>query len=322
MGIQSSHLWITLTLSSLLFLGIELLLGYFLVPLTDQESKCEYCKFCNFTPVIQPNSTVRDLIMTATTEYNLNLLRLVRSIRTSGCIAKIIIFTTDNVKFPRSIFSCGIEQIVTSSLTERALKSPHKIRWEWYLQYLQNNLNQYDRVMHVDAFDTFFFGDPFAFASDYNTLYFQQEGQIIKKCSYNKRWLMSCHKDAEKAKILDNMILCSGSLIGGINPFYQFTKLLVGHDAWQDCWKVGFDQGDFNYIFYKKWKRFALSSNISTKLLTCEDRFMTMFYCMKSPITWNDKNQIITPGTNNTILFMHQYNRFRDLVFFVNEICK
>lgn len=321
MNFHNHHLWLYLILPSLIFLAINTYFGLFLISLIDQESSSEYCQLCNYTPVIEPKSTIRDLIMTATTEYNINLLRLIRSIRTSGCIAKIIIFTTNNVKFPKSLLSCGVEQIVMSPPTLRVLQSPHKTRWEWYFDYLKNHPNKYDRVMHVDAFDTFFFGDPFAFASDYNTLYFQQEGQIIKNCPYNKNWLFSCHKDAEKTKIANNMILCSGSLIGGFIPFFEFVKILVTHDKWSLCWKAGFDQGDFNYIFYTKWKRRRNSSSlISTKLLTCEDRFMTMFYCIKQPIIWNTKNQISYPESNNTIIFMHQYNRFNDLLMFVKKI--
>lgn len=321
MCFQTNHLWISLIVSSLIFLGIELFFGYILISLTDNENKCEYCKFCNFTPVIQPNSTVRDLIMTATTKYSYNLQKMVRSIRTSGCVAKIVIFTTDNVKLPKSLTSCGVEQIITNS-SKRASTSPHKIRWEWYYQYLQNNFNRYDRVMHVDAFDTFFFGDPFAFASDFNTLYFQQEGKTIRRCNFNTNWLLSCHKDAKNKRIINNMILCSGSLIGGMNPFFQFTKLLITDDQWKNCWNAGFDQGDFNYIFYTKWQKFANFSLISTKLLTCEDRFMTLFYCMKPPVSLNGKNQIQSPRTNNTIIFMHQYNRFLNLSLFTNQICK
>lgn len=320
MGFQKKRLWLSLTLSSLLFLAVEHILGFFLIPLAEHESNCEFCQYCNYTPVIQPNSTVRDLIMMATTEYNQNLLWLIRSIRTSGCIAKIIIFTTDNVKFSKCLLSCGIEQIVVSPLTSRALQSPHKIRWEWYFQYLQHNLNSYDRIMHVDAFDTFFFGDPFSFASDFNTLYFQQEGQIIKKCAYNRNWLYSCHKDAKKKMISNNMILCSGSLIGGVFPFFQFLKTLVSQDNWHHCWKVGYDQGDFNYIYYTKWQSLSNSLNISNKLLTCEDRFMTMFYCVKSPIIWNNENQLIDQKTNRTIIFIHQYNRFPKILLFVKKI--
>ena len=145
---------------------------------------------------------------------------------------------------------------------------------------------------------------------------------LSKTSNFNTNWLLSCHKDAKNKRIINNMILCSGSLIGGMNPFFQFTKLLITDDQWKNCWNAGFDQGDFNYIFYTKWQKFANFSLISTKLLTCEDRFMTLFYCMKPPVSLNGKNQIQSPRTNNTIIFMHQYNRFLNLSLFTNQICK
>ncbi|OHT12637.1 hypothetical protein TRFO_17453 [Tritrichomonas foetus] len=315
---KSLFLLIYLIEASLIFIVFTFFISNTMISLFDNEENRDFCQLCDFHPVIQPSSTPRDLIVTATMNYNIQLLWLVRSIRTTGCKAKIIIFTSGNVKLPDVFIQCGIEQVILSHLTARVEQSPFKIRWEWYYQYLSNHTNEYDRIMHVDAYDTFFFGDPFSYASKNDTLYFQQEGRIIKLCPYNRQWLLSCHHDLNKKKILDNIILCSGSLIGGVKPFFEFVELLVTHKEWPQCWGPGFDQGDFNYVFYKHY----FISHHKFKYTNCQSRFSTMHYCIRNESNlWNSKGQLQTLDGSDTLIFIHQYNRFPDVNRYISKLC-
>lgn len=257
--------------------------------------------------------------MTTATEYNINLLHLVKSIRTTGCLAKIIIFTSNKVIFPQSLMLCGIEQIM--NISDRFLKSPYKARWECYYTYLKQNRHKYDRIMHVDGYDSFFFGDPFSYAFDAETLYFQSEGRPIESCPYNKRWVFECHKNVRKNLFGLNIILCSGSLIGGVNPFLLFVEKLITHNEWNQCWGIGYDQGDFNYVFYSDWER-NKSIRYKTKLMGCNDRFVTMHYCIRpNNLYKNNRGQICTKDQKDTVAFMHQYTRFPEMNHYVQSIC-
>ena len=150
------------------------------------------CKLCDFSPVNSPNSTSRDAIFTMLTKFGAGSERLIRSLRTTGSQATIVIFTPYGVTLPKWVFDCGVVQVKSSPFTTRIKRSPYKMRWEWYYEYLSENLHKYDRIFHTDAFDAFFFGDPFAFATDHSGLYFQMEDKALRDCPYNKMWFLSC----------------------------------------------------------------------------------------------------------------------------------
>ena len=138
------------------------------------------CKLCDFSPVNLPSSTERDAVFMMLTKFGDGSERLIRSLRTTGSQAKIVIFTPYDVTLPQWVFDCGVIQIKSSPFTTRIKTSPYKMRWEWYYEYLKDNLHKYDRIFHTDAFDAFFFGDPFAFAPDHTGLYFQMENFSVK----------------------------------------------------------------------------------------------------------------------------------------------
>lgn len=271
------------------------------------------CQLCSFDNSGKFSSTKRDLVITFTTKYHEGLGLLIRSLRTSGSHATIVIITTPLVKIPEDLFMCDINQIIVTKETSRIAKSPYKARWEFYYDYLKNHISEYDRVFHCDAFDSFFFEDPFVHIYDQSTLYFQMEDRSIRSCPYNKQWLLSCHYNCNRSQILSKTIACSGSLGGGIHPFIDFVFRMITHDEWSICWDRGFDQGDLNYILYTS----VFPYNIS--LMNCYSGFITMQYCMKkltfvngSSVSKNDKSQIF---------FAHQYNRHKTIKDYIYRIC-
>lgn len=275
------------------------------------------CSLCNFKPIVQSNSTARDAIFMAVTQYGQGVERLVRSIRTTGCQATIVIFTVEDCTFPQHFLDCNVKIVIVEPLSSRAAKSPYKMRWEWYYLYLKDELHKYDRIFHTDAFDAFFFGDPFSMLPDRNSLYFQMEDRSLRSCPYNKDWVLSCHHDVNRWKLLGKTIACSGSLAGGAQAFYNFTKILITHNEWPSCWGKGFDQGDFNYVLYTKY----IPSNASHTLMNCNSGFLTMNYCSAKGIFFNSLGQLLTPDKSKLVTFVHQYNRYENASKVINALC-
>jgi hypothetical protein len=285
-------------------------------PLPDSSSPTFECKPCNFTSLTPSFSTPRDAVFAAVTTFGAGVKRMIRSLRTSGCQASIILFVTDNVIFPSELTACNLTFVQVGPLTERASRSPYKIRWEWYHIHLQSNIGKYDRIFHVDAFDTFFFGDPFSEAPNTSVLYFQMEDRILRDCPYNKQWILSCHYDVNRYLLLGNTIACSGSLIGGAEPFRIFSEMLITHTEWPSCWGRGFDQGDFNYILYTQFRK-----NYSVVQMGCNSGFLTMNYCSQNEVFFDQDEQLLTPDRSKKVVFVHQYNRYKAAENVLTKLC-
>jgi hypothetical protein len=58
------------------------------------------------------------------------------------------------------------------------------------------------------------------------------EDRELRDCIYNKRWILTCHYDMNRVKLLRNIIPCSGSLIGGVKPFMAFVEMLITYPEW------------------------------------------------------------------------------------------
>lgn len=271
------------------------------------------CELCSFSSLTNISSTKRDAIFTATTTYKSGIDVLIRSIRTTGCQARIIVFVTDNFEKPSSLQGCGVEYVNVGPLTTRVTKSPYKSRWEWYENYLSKHLDEFDRIFHTDAFDALFFGDPFSMISNRSKIYIQEEGIRIKGCPYNRKWLSDCHNHHDLKKIRGLPALCSGSLGGGARPFYDIIHRIVTHPEWPMCWGRGYDQGDFNFVVRSQW------DELDVMVMDCDSPFNTMQYCTrKSNIT--DGSYLLS-RSGSPLIYAHQYNRFKEAEDFVKSVC-
>ena len=273
-------------------------------------------KRCKFKPVSNISSTERDAIFTATTVFNPKIEYLIKTFRTTGSHAKLFIFTPSDVYIPEFILGNDVYQIKTTNPSTRALRSPYKIRWEWYYQFLLENEEKFDRIMHTDAFDAVFFGDPFSLIDSKEKLYVQLEDKMIKQCPYNKRWIKQCHDFVPK-DFYRNTIACSGSLAGGSHPFKLFIEAMITHEQWPVCWGHGSDQGDFNYVLWSQYYQFPFE----IVQMNCHSGFTTMNYCASKNMLFNRKGQLIAAPSFEPIVYAHQYNRFEKALKYVENIC-
>lgn len=271
---------------------------------------------CNYTSLTNISSTEDDAVFIATTRFDEKVGLTLRSILHSRCKATIYVFTPEDVIIPYKYLNLNIKIVRTPKIPKSKIKSPHKLRWEWYIDFISSNTTKINRILHVDAFDSFFFGDPFSLLPNINELYFQSEDVPIKSCPYNKKWLKDCHPNVTK-EFLRNKIVCSGSLGGGLVPFTQFVRKMVTSPEWPNCWKKGADQGDFNYILWSNILAFDFKVNI----MNCSSGFTTMNYCIDQNRTFISNHQLVAKDSDNPIIFAHQYNRFPEIQEYINQLC-
>jgi hypothetical protein len=194
-------------------------------------------------------------------------------------------------------------------LSSRTVRSPHKHRWEWIFEYLWAHLNEFDRLLHTDAFDVYFQGDAFGTAVPKDVLYVVSESRPIGTCPVNSQWVLKCFGKAGLEIVKRRHILCSGSVIGGARHFLELVKEMVNTSEWDDCWQKAHDQGAFNYLFWSK-----LSGRIPHRIMGCESDFLTMGYCAAGQQRFFDRRKrIVTARLGRRPVYVHQYNRYREV---------
>jgi hypothetical protein len=248
-------------------------------------------------------------VITATTSRIDRLELLVRSLRSVGCLARIIVLVPRGLILSSNLSLCGVEAVEIGSISSRALRSPHKIRWEWYFRFFANRIDEFDRVFHTDAFDAFFQADPFTVSISSNVLYLLSESRYIGLCPVNSQWVLKCVGQTGLELVKGNSVLCSGSVLGSAVLFQRLAAAMVNHSGWDDCWQKAHDQGVFNYLVYAD-----LSSKIPIKILGCESGYLTMGYCSSFQIRFFDsKKRVVTPLLRKPSIYIHQYNRYSEV---------
>ncbi|EAY02503.1 hypothetical protein TVAG_020560 [Trichomonas vaginalis G3] len=270
-----------------------------------QYPKCKLCK-----PIISHSSqsSSKDLVLLfATDRYN-RIEILARSLRSVGCLARIVVLVPLNANITQDLTDCGIEFVKIASVSSRLQRSPHKMRWEWYYQYLQEHLNEFDRILHTDAFDTYAQYDPFSNNIKNDTLYAISEDRPIKECIFNTKWLNSCYNNTVLEELSEKSILCSGTVIGGARQFMKLVETMVDRVGWDDCWTKAHDQPVFTYVIYNE-----LIDSLKIEFLGCNSEFATMNYCYseKKTLFYNDK--LLKPNLIGYPSFVHQYNRYPEV---------
>jgi hypothetical protein len=196
---------------------------------------------------------------------------------------------------------------------------PHLLRYEAELDWLRNHSSEVERVFHADAFDIFFQKDPFSESVRTDELIFVGEPQLVKACGWNYGWMSRCYNATGVSLTAKHFILCSGSIIGGVDFYVRFLELMIGQPEWETCWDHSMDQAMLNYLV-RSGK--VSGAGIRYRIVGCESDFFTMAWCVVDKrIAMNADGDIVSRG-RHVPAFVHQYNRFDDLYIRLNQICK
>jgi hypothetical protein len=125
------------------------------------------CQFCNFkVRNLSPDSTPRDLVLLTMMNKAINVVPFVRTLRTSGSRATVVIFT-DVVAMRKldtnlTLFleGCGCTVICVERIA-LTLDSHFYLRHFVFYDFLRTRYQLFDRVVTLDLYDTIFQGDPF-----------------------------------------------------------------------------------------------------------------------------------------------------------------
>ena len=221
----------------------------------------------------------------------------------------------------RKIEKCGV---TTYKIPKEVLKlrtTIHNFRWKLYKDFLKENKNKYNLIFTADVRDTIFQKDVFQFYnSDKSFLgVFLEDG--LMKNEVNRIWITQFCGEDEFKKIENETVVCSGTIIGTADKFYEFS-----YDLWYTLKnkKRVTDQGGTNYLIHSK--------KLFNDSIIKNDNHGYVLTIGKSNIKniFLDNNDNILNYNGEIAAVVHQYDRkhsiaskmkakFNDSYFYINN---
>jgi hypothetical protein len=269
----------------------------------------------SFFPIIPPfrcasslapraASTTRDLIWTMTLNFDRWFDITLLSIRTSGCRARIVVFTDDQHVYHPHFFR--VLMMTEAEVHRRILPvGPYLndfVRFQWIRGFLKEHTHEIDKLFMLDAFDIFFHRDPFEALFFNDTLVLIGEGWSLRRAGLNPGWLATCYGTNAK-HVLDNETICAGTIFGPPAVFIAFVELLLAKWPQPHClW----DQPIVNYLLYSGEMKKA---GIKVKALNCFGPVLTLARCPKRVARVGDVQEGFN-GNDEIPHVVHQWKHF------------
>ncbi|WP_075534079.1 hypothetical protein [Candidatus Pelagibacter communis] len=264
----------------------------------------------------------RNLVLAAAVGYNFEQISLfLKSLRKyySDEICIIIDGKDKDLEYKLKEYSC---KTITTTLNKKKIQFK---RYKIFSSFLENK--NYDKILLSDSRDVYFQGDPF----NYNytgEINFFLEDYKIKDCPYNSKWIIKTYGNAEYLSVANNIILCSGTVLGKNEKIKEYLNL-INHNIEKFNYKKrlkyyltfrtdpeerGCDQGHANYLVYKNMiSSVKFYSNKSGP-------FATVFYLKN--LNFDNKLRLVNE-LQQPYLLVHQYDkRWEKFSGIFNEIKK
>lgn len=307
--------------SVILFLYISSL-NFLFPPLYPDEFKY-YPNYCDFSIEDQITSSRRDVLLLSADKFSPGLELAIMSLRSTGSQCRIVILSSEEIKISNQTkllfdrLDVEIYDNCTNKNTSRE-NVPHMIRYEFEREWIRQNINDTDRIFHTDAFDVYFQRDPFTNLFVQDKLRFVIEPHYFRSCGWNQGWYKDCYGGEKLERVMNNFIVCSGSIIGDAKVYLKLLDLMIESEEWKRCWRSSFDQPILNHLI---WENKLADNKIAYDFTACNGGFLTYQWCIIDYETrLNEKQEIITM-INTTPAYVHQYNRNKEITKIIFHKC-
>ncbi len=184
-------------------------------------------------------------------------------------------------------------------------------RYLIFLKYLKGK--SFKNIFLCDSRDIYFQSDPFEFNYE-GQINFFLEDKKIKECPFNTNWIVKTYGQNEFANISNNIILCSGTVLGNSSKILEYLNLIthcVSTYKYKKKFRYlitlrpdpegrGCDQGHANFIVHNsKIKNFKLYTN-------GEGPVATAFYLKQIVF---DENFKLINDKGEPYKIVHQYDK-------------
>ena len=259
---------------------------------------------------------MKNLVLGAAKGYGWDILEpFVTSCKMNCPDAQIVLIVGDNSDFTRDkLIRAGV-RLENFPDVEGI---PNNTRWKIILDFLERYGNDYETIFVTDTRDVLFQGNLFAAFDDCkNWLGFATEIDDIAgtltgdKTNYN--WLISCFGRAEADKLVDQKVICSGTIVGSSREMKIFCR---------ELWKILehktadiFDQAVTNWLVYNG--RVPVE-NIFDIGVDCGEIFTAYLYSFKE--TLEIRGGMLLRGNGGVPEVVHQYDRYDEVLLLVDEL--
>ena len=282
------------------------------------------CPLCTFHPKNNlSNSSPKDLIVTMALKKLYNLSPWIRSLKTTGCKASIIVFSdsqtiqTLNKDTLSLMKNCNISLYDVGLVSHLNQNQIYFYRFIILKNYLKNNILNYNRVFLADLYDTIFQGDPFNIHFCDDTMYFIDEGFNIGDDNTNMEWIKRI-PSANIELFLSKPVLCGGMTWGGTLPFLAFIDGMESLINMTNFHVPTVDQGLLNYLVHSNLINRYLKKY---QIMPPNNGITTLGVCFKKYSYQNSLGDIYHIASGNYLTVIHQFDRSKEMTLNILRSC-
>lgn len=296
---------------------------------TDLESKLVFsvsseCPLCNnHYKHPKSNSNSRDLVLTCMLGYTRNALTWIRSLRSTGCKAAVVVFLDSKARqvmtpSEKIIFEkCGMILIDIGDFLPPYNQHVFEARHIFFFAFLRRFQHLYDRILLLDLADSFIQYDPFT--DEITNTTFQTTTEIVtfETCPVNTKWVVDCDPEYDASFYAKKVPLNLGFIFGSIGGFMYYYDFIYRQKDWAEFDIHTIDQGYQNYYYYR-----GLFANHGLHLTaTLPGDTLVSVRGGRVRMEPNSDGLWVLEGTNRPSAVYHQYNRICPLWKGVQEVC-
>lgn len=293
--------------------------------LKSNSNKCNLCKYPENDETT--NSTKNDLIMGllyGSTPHN--VLTLVRSIRTVGCKASIVLLTCEqtyrafNQNYLKELEKCGVIILHIPSINQRTRQiHGNLLRHLFFAEFLEKYGSIFDRVVILDVFDSYFQKDPFTDDFNQEKVIFSYENTTFRQNDVNNGWVKLLDANYSTEKYLTNYPLCSGLFYGTAKNLIKFYSIYVNLTHWMWVGTKAQDQGTLNAMFYNNKFGDLVEIDFNRKIVSATGH---VFYGHKMLVSkFKELNELVRYNDGIVPSVIHQYDRTMPGSEFIKHHC-
>jgi hypothetical protein len=255
-----------------------------------------------------------------------NTVTFVRTLRSTGCKAAIIVFcdymalrtfTADHLRFHDD---CGVVFVDFGVVPNGRANITVQARHLLYYDFLTEYRSTFDRVIIADMYDTLFQQDPFTTDFGYHTMGVTSEAVTLNADpTINTAWLKIADPDyAADPKFYDDKIaLSSGLLFGSTEAMLMFYNVFLGHKFYDTFPPTSTDQGHLNFLYHKGV--FA-KSGLKIRVTQPGDYIVSARGAVfRQTTNWHGMFQVV--GYSSSPAVIHQYSRICPIMARVKKFC-
>ena len=279
--------------------------------------KTFYIIICIFNRIIICNLQKKNLIIGAFKKYNWEIIKpffislLKANFQKYDCIMFVMEISQNTIE---KLKSFGI--IIYEFPDKYREMKINNVRYKLYEEYLRDNFDKYNMVLHVDVRDTFFQTDIFQLYKNQGSFiaFALEDGNIDQET--NAIWMKNQYGKKIYEEIKNERIICSGTILGTIDKFYEFVVYIWEQILLKSPYNYDIhDQTATNFLIYHK----KMFNECIIKIDNDYGPIMTVDLDKYKNFSFDLDENLLNFKGKKKVAIVHQYDRIPILIEIVKK---